>query len=82
MLISFGQKKPSIVWYIGQRGVFELQYIHETQTHLKIKCSPTEAQDRITQGDDVARILQFLMRNYEEIFRKKKKLIWDRSLTS
>lgn len=59
---------------LDREGVLELQYMHETQTHLKIKCSPAEALDRTTQGDDAARILQFLMRNYEELFRKEKKI--------
>ena len=48
--------------------------MHETLTHLKIKCSPAEAIERVTQGDDAARILQFLMRNYEEIFSKENQI--------
>ena len=43
--LSVSAKKAQHCFGILDReGVFELQYIHETRTHLKIKCSPTEAQ--------------------------------------
>jgi ATP-dependent DNA helicase RecQ len=59
---------------LDREGVFEWQQIHETQTYLKIKCSPSEALNRSELGDDAARILLFLMRNYQELFRKEKKI--------
>ncbi len=69
---QFHPKKVQNCFGILEReGVLELRYMHETLTHLKIKCSPAEAIERVTQGDDAARILQFLMRNYEEIFSKE-----------
>jgi ATP-dependent DNA helicase RecQ len=72
---NFHPKKAQHCFGILDReGVLEMQYIHETQTHLKIKCSPSAALSRTEQGDDAARILQFLMRNYEELFRKEKKI--------
>ena len=61
---------------LDREGVFEMQHIHETQSYLKIICEPAVAKQRIEQRDDTARILQFLMRNYEEIFRKEKKINW------
>ena len=51
-----------------------MQYIHEAQTHLKILITPEHAIRRTEQGDIVGKILQFLMRNYEELFRKEKKI--------
>ena len=59
---------------LDREGVFELQQNHETQTHLKIISSHSEALYRSEQGDDAARLLQFFMRNYEELFRKEKKI--------
>ena len=71
----FHPKKVQHCFGILEReGVLELQYIHENNTHLKIKCSPAEAIERVTKGDDAARILQFLMRNYEEIFSKENQI--------
>lgn len=72
---QFNPKKAQHCFGILDReGVLEMQYMHETQTHLRIKCSPSEALKRTEQGDDAARILQFLMRTYEELFRKEKKI--------
>ena len=72
---QFHPKKVQHCFGILEReGVLELQYMHEKHTHLKIKCSPAEAIERVTQGDDAARILQFLMRNYEEIFSKENQI--------
>ncbi len=59
---------------LNREGVFEMKYIYEKQTRLMIKCSPKEALNRSEQGDNSARILKFLMRNYEEIFRKEKQI--------
>ncbi len=59
---------------LDRECVFELNETDEIQTHLKIKCSPSEALNRSEQGDQGARILQFLMRNYQELFRKEKKI--------
>ena len=72
---TFHPKKAQHCFGILDReGVLEMQYIHETQIHLMIIGSPAEALRRSEQGDDAARILQFLMRNYEELFRKEKKI--------
>ena len=72
---QFHPKKVQHCFGILEReGVLELQYMHEKHTHLKIKCSPAEAIERVTKGDDAARILQFLMRNYEEIFSKENQI--------
>ena len=74
-IYNFNPKKVQHCFGILEReGVLELQYIHETRTHLKIKCIPAEAIERAKQGDDAARILQFLMRNYEEIFSKESQI--------
>lgn len=59
---------------LDREGVLEVQQTYETQTYLKIKCSPSDALRRSEKGDDAARILQFLMRNYQELFRKEKKI--------
>lgn len=61
---------------LDREGVFEMQQVHETQSYLKIICEPAIAKQRIEKGDDTARVLQFLMRNYEEIFRREKKINW------
>ena len=75
MFISFTPKRYRIVLEYWREKVFwNCRYMHETLTHLKIKCSPAEAIERVTQGDDAARILQFLMRNYEEIFSKENQI--------
>ena len=72
---QFHPKKVQHCFGILERErVLELQYIHETLTQLKIKCSPALAIDRVLEGDDAARILQFLMRNYEEIFSKENQI--------
>ena len=72
---QFHPKKVHHCFRILEReGVLELQYMHEKHTHLKIKCSSAEAIERVTQGDNAARILQFLMRNYEEIFSKENQI--------
>ena len=72
---QFHPKKVQHCFGILEReGVLELQYTHEKYTHLKIKCSPAEAIERVTKGDDTATILQFLMRNYEEIFSKENQI--------
>ena len=68
------KKAQHCLGILDREGVLEMQYIHETQTHLKIIGSPAEALRRSEQADDAARILQFLMRNYEELFRKEKKI--------
>ena len=57
-----------------REGVFEWKSTHETQTYLKINCSPKAASERSEQQDPAGRILQFVMRNYPEIFRKSKKI--------
>mgnify|MGYP002883741903 CR=1 FL=1 len=59
---------------LNREGVFEMKYIHEKQIDLMITCSPKEALNRSKQDDDAARILKFLMRNYEQIFRKEKQI--------
>ena len=75
VMLSVSPKKAQHCFGILDiEGVLEMQYIHETQTHLKIIGSPAEALRRSEQGDDAAKILQFLMRNYEELFRKEKKI--------
>ena len=72
---QFHQKKAQYCLVILDReGVFEMQHIHETQTYLKITGSPAEALRRTEQWDKAARLLQFLMRKYEELFRKEKKI--------
>lgn len=72
---QFNPKKTRHCFGILDReGVVEMQYTHEAQTYLKILSSPAEALNRSGQGDAAARILQFLMRNYEELFRKEKKI--------
>ena len=75
---QFNQKKAHYCFGILDReGVFELRNTLETQTYLKIKCSPSVAITRSENRDDGARILQFLMRNYQELFRKEKKINLD-----
>lgn len=59
---------------LDREGVFEWKSTHETQTYLKINCSPKAASERSEQRDPAGRILQFVMRNYPEIFRKSKKI--------
>jgi ATP-dependent DNA helicase RecQ len=68
------KKAQHCFWILEREGVLEMQSMHEAQTYLKIKCTPSTALRRTEQGDDAARILQFLMRNYEEIFRKERKI--------
>lgn len=71
----FQQKKSRYcLGILDREGVLEVQQTHETQTYLKIKCSPSDALSRSEKGDNAARILQFLMRNYQELFRKEKKI--------
>ena len=72
---EFNPKKVHLCFDIFNReGIFEMQQIHETQTYLKIISSPSEALKRSRQLDSTARILQFLMRNYRELFWKEKKI--------
>ena len=72
---DFHQKKAQHCFGIlDKEGVLEMQHMYETQTYIKIKCSPSAALSRTEQGDDAARILQFLLRNYEELFRKENKI--------
>jgi ATP-dependent DNA helicase RecQ len=72
---QFHQKKAQHCFGILDReGVFEVQRINETQARLRIIGSPAEALWRSEQGDNAARLLQFLMRKYEELFRKEKKI--------
>lgn len=59
---------------LAREDIFEMKQIHETQTYLKISSTPLEALKRSEQVDTAARILQFLMRNYQELFRKEKKI--------
>ena len=59
---------------LDREGVLELQQAYETQTYVKIVSSASVASQRAENVDDTARILQFLMRNYQEIFRKEKKI--------
>ncbi|MAV80206.1 MAG: recombinase RecQ [Flavobacteriaceae bacterium] len=59
---------------LAREDIFEMKQIHETQTYLKIRSTPLEALKRSEQVDTAARILQFLMRNYQELFRKEKKI--------
>lgn len=59
---------------LDREGVLELQQAYETQTYVKIVSSASVASQRAENVDDAARILQFLMRNYQEIFRKEKKI--------
>jgi ATP-dependent DNA helicase RecQ len=59
---------------LDREGVLELQQAYETQTYVKIVSSASVASQRAENVDDAGRILQFLMRNYQEIFRKEKKI--------
>jgi ATP-dependent DNA helicase RecQ len=59
---------------LDREGVLELQQAYETQTYVKIVSSASVASQRAENVDDAGRILQFLMRNYQEVFRKEKKI--------
>ena len=59
---------------LDREGVLELQQAYETQTYVKIVSSASVASQRAENADDAGRILQFLMRNYQEVFRKEKKI--------
>jgi len=59
---------------LDREGVFEMQETFETQTHLKISCHQLDAVKRSEQENASGRILRFVMRNYQEIFRKEKKI--------
>ena len=59
---------------LDREGVLELQQAYETQTYVKIVSSASVASQRAEYVDDAGRILQFLMRNYQEVFRKEKKI--------
>ena len=59
---------------LAREDIFEMKQIHETQAYLKISSTPSEALKRSEQVDTAARILQFLMRNYQELFRREKKI--------
>lgn len=59
---------------LDREGVFEMQETFETQTHLKITCHQAQAVKKSEQDNASGRILRFVMRNYQEIFRKEKKI--------
>ena len=72
---QFHPKKTKYCFGVFDReGILELKHNYETQTYLKIKCNSSVALRRCENRDDGARILQFLMRNYQELFSKEKKI--------
>ena len=59
---------------LDKEGVLEIEYIQEAETYLKIIDTHEQVIRRAEQFDALAKILQFLMRNYQELFRKEKKI--------
>ena len=60
--------------FFDREGVFEVQQLNQSQTFIMLTCSQKQAIKRIQQNDDGGLIIQFLMRNFENIFRSKKKI--------
>ena len=60
--------------FFDREGVFEFQELYQSQTFIKLTCSQKQAIQRIQQNDDGGLIIQFLMRNFEDIFRSRKKI--------
>ncbi len=81
MPINLTKKKTQYCFSLFNReGVFKMKYIDKKQTNLMITCSPKEALNRSEQGDNAARVLKFLMRNYEQIFRKEKQINLEKAM--
>ena len=57
-----------------REGVFEFQQLYQSKTFVRIQCSHDQAVKRIQQADAGGAIVQFLMRNFEDIFRDEKKV--------
>ena len=55
-------------------GIFEFQQLYQSQTLIMLTCSQKQALQRIKRNDNGALIIQFLMRNFEDIFRNMKKV--------
>ena len=60
--------------FFDREGIFEFQQIYQSQTLIMLTCSQKQALQRIQRNDDGALIIQFLMRNIEDVFRNKKKI--------
>lgn len=57
-----------------REGVFEFQQLYQSQTFVKFHCTQQQAIQRIEQNDSAASVVQFLMRNIEEVFSSEKKI--------
>ena len=60
--------------FFDREGIFEFQQLYQSQTFIMLTCSQKQAVKRIQRNDDGALIIHFLMRNFEDIFRNKKKI--------
>ena len=60
--------------FFDREGVFEFQQLYQSQTFIMLTCSQKQAIQRIQLNDDGALIIQFLLRNFEDIFRNQKKI--------
>ena len=61
--------------FLDREGIFEFQQLYQSQNFIMLTCSQKQAIQRIQLNDEGALIIQFLMRNFDDIFRNKKKLI-------
>ena len=60
--------------FLDREGIFEFQQLYQSQTYIMLTCSQKQAIQRIQLNDEGALIIQFLMRNFEDIFRSRKKI--------
>ncbi len=60
--------------FFDSEGIFEFKQLYQSQTLIMLTCSQKQALQRIKRNDNGALIIQFLMRNFEDIFRNMKKV--------
>ena len=60
--------------FLDREGIFEFQQLYQSQNFIMLTCSQKQAIQRIQLNDEGALIIQFLMRNFDDIFRNPKKI--------